>query len=128
MEAKITINGVELNDAQKMTLHVALQSYAMDIQQKDALGDDYHGHFMQKAYLENIRQITNLYMKSEVKEIHSQPTDNSNPISTLKEEIMEMIGTGAERVKCVRYIRQKVGMGLKNALSFYEECLRGTGR
>ena len=46
--SKITINGVELNKAQKMALHVALQIYAMDMQQPNALGDDEHGRSLQK--------------------------------------------------------------------------------
>ena len=59
---KITINGVELSQGQAMTVHVALQAYATDMSEKNVLGDDEHGEFMRKAYLERIKEINKLYM------------------------------------------------------------------
>lgn len=57
----ITINGKKLTLGQAMTVHAALQSFAMDIQE-NGLGDDEHGKAMVKLYLDSIRSINNLYM------------------------------------------------------------------
>lgn len=63
-ELKITINGKELTEAQALTVHVALQSFAMDLAHKPMiLGDDEHGRFMVKSYLANITAINNLYIE-----------------------------------------------------------------
>lgn len=61
----IIINGVTLTHGQAMTVHVALQSYAMEIQKENALGDDEHGKFMQQAYLSKIKEINSLLQKKE---------------------------------------------------------------
>lgn len=58
----ITVNGVELTPGQAMTVHVALQAYASDMSKKAALGDDEHGEFMRKAYLERIKEINKIYI------------------------------------------------------------------
>lgn len=63
-ELKITINGKELTEAQALTVHVALQSFATDLAYKPlALGDDEHGRFMVKSYLANISAINELYVE-----------------------------------------------------------------
>lgn len=56
-EAKITINGVALAPSQSMTIRVALESFAMSLEQDDALGPDTHGRLMRKNYFENINEI-----------------------------------------------------------------------
>jgi hypothetical protein len=53
---KYSVNGVELNQAQCMTVHAALQSMAMDLKE-NGLGNDEHGKFMTKAYLKRIKEI-----------------------------------------------------------------------
>lgn len=61
---KITINGKELTVGQAMTVHVALQSFAMELfANRILLGDDEHGQFMAKAYLANITAINKLYIE-----------------------------------------------------------------
>lgn len=60
MEPKITINGILLDDAQSMTIRVALNSFAMRLQEKDALGDDDHGRSMTKAYSQRIDEINSI--------------------------------------------------------------------
>ena len=58
---KIIMNGVELNQGQAMTVWVALQSFGSEMQEKkNALGKDKHGRFMQKAYLERVREINKI--------------------------------------------------------------------
>lgn len=62
----ITINGVALNAAQSMTVHVALQSLATDLtRKKNPLGKDQHGKFMTKAYLQRIQEINNIYISKD---------------------------------------------------------------
>ncbi len=56
------INGIKLNESQKMTLHVALGNYTMDMSKPFALGEDEHGEFMRKAYLKRLEEITDLYI------------------------------------------------------------------
>lgn len=58
-EASIIINGNPLSKAQSMTLRVALESFASTISE-DGLGDDAHGKFMSKAYLDNCSTIRKL--------------------------------------------------------------------
>jgi hypothetical protein len=40
-----------------MTVRVALGAFAMDLQSKDSLGDDDHGHAMRDGYLIALRDI-----------------------------------------------------------------------
>lgn len=56
-EPKITINGVELNQAQSMTVRVAIGAYFMEMQDENFLGDDEHGKRMTKAYRDRSREI-----------------------------------------------------------------------
>jgi hypothetical protein len=47
-EPDITINGVSLTTAQAMTVRVAIESFAMSLD--EGLGDDDHGRAMVKNY------------------------------------------------------------------------------
>lgn len=60
---EIIINGTKLTQGEAMTVHVALQSLGAAMQEPNAMGDDEHGKFMQKAYLANIDAINRLYIK-----------------------------------------------------------------
>ena len=55
-EPTITINGVKLNNAEAMTVRVAIASFHMTID-FDGLGEDEHGKFMAKAYKGCLRSI-----------------------------------------------------------------------
>lgn len=55
-EAAITINGVVLTPGQSMTVRVALNSFAMDLN-ADGLGDDDHGKTMTRLYLGRVAEI-----------------------------------------------------------------------
>jgi hypothetical protein len=55
--AEYIVNGVKLNMGQSMVIHTALQSYAMEMSKKNALGKDEIGENMRKGYLERIREI-----------------------------------------------------------------------
>jgi len=59
---EIVIGGVKLTQGQAMAVHVALQSYAARMCEKYALGNDEHGEFMRKAYLERIKEINKIYL------------------------------------------------------------------
>lgn len=58
-EPPITINGYTLSTAEAMTVRVALNNFAIDLQ-ADGLGDDEHGKTMAAGYLAAIRSITAL--------------------------------------------------------------------
>jgi hypothetical protein len=55
-EPHIVINGYTLAKGEAMTVRVALESFAMDME-VDGLGDDEHGKRMSEAYLKNIHSI-----------------------------------------------------------------------
>lgn len=55
-EAVIEINGWQLTPAQSMTLRVAMESFAADLDHH-GLGEDYHGKRMTTAYLDRISEI-----------------------------------------------------------------------
>jgi hypothetical protein len=57
-EPAITINGHTLTSAQAMTVRVAIESFAVDLQA--GLGDDEHGRTMTAAYKDRIREIRGL--------------------------------------------------------------------
>jgi len=59
-EPDITINGVKLTQGQAMTIRVALQTYAIDMSQPDALGSDATGRSIAKGYLRNISSINDI--------------------------------------------------------------------
>lgn len=65
-EPEITVDGIELTDAQSMTLRVAINSFAMDLRH-DGLGDDAHGKRMTELYLERIKEINAIIFKESVK-------------------------------------------------------------
>jgi hypothetical protein len=66
--AKVVINGHELSQAEEMTLHVAIQSFAMELTSKEnPLGGDKHGKSMTTSYLRHINSIN-------CKLLESQPT------------------------------------------------------
>lgn len=56
---KIIVNGIELTNAQSMTIHVALQSFAIDLIGDDTLAD------VRQLYLNNIKDITAIYLTKE---------------------------------------------------------------
>ncbi len=55
-EPSITINGFKLDGAQSMTVRVAIESFAVMLQE-DGLGDDDHGKKMVRLYLDRIEEI-----------------------------------------------------------------------
>ncbi len=55
-EPKITINGVELTEAQAMTVRVALTSFDFSLTD-GSLGDDQHGKEMIGLYRERLREL-----------------------------------------------------------------------
>ncbi len=58
-EPLITIWDKELTIGQSMTVRVAIESFASDLQE-NGLGDDEHGKRMVEAYLNNIDEIRRL--------------------------------------------------------------------
>ena len=58
-EPIITINGHRLHTGQAMTVRVALQTFAIDLQ-RDGLGDDEHGRRMTQHYLASIAAINSM--------------------------------------------------------------------
>ena len=54
-EPTIIINGQQLNTAQAMTIRVALNVFAIDLQ--DGLGNDDHGKKMTAAYQSRLTEI-----------------------------------------------------------------------
>jgi hypothetical protein len=72
-QIEITVNGQRLNVAQTMTVHVALQDFAMSLEPKNSLGADEHGRTMRASYLDNIKEINLLLQNLPSKE---EPRDN----------------------------------------------------
>jgi len=58
-EPIIVINGHRLHTGQAMTVRVALQTFAIDLQ-RDGLGDDEHGRRMTQHYLAAIEAINSM--------------------------------------------------------------------
>ncbi len=56
-EPKITINGVDLTEAQAMTMRVALSNFGAAMAQPYALGADDHGKAMARLYTERSGEI-----------------------------------------------------------------------
>lgn len=56
-EPKIVINGHALTPAEAMTVRVALEAYASELREPDALGNDEHGQKMVDLYLVSIDSI-----------------------------------------------------------------------
>lgn len=59
-EPKIAINGNLLTDAQALTLRVAIGSYAIDMAETHALGEDASGEGLRKGYLARLQEIQTL--------------------------------------------------------------------
>lgn len=55
-----TINGVELSGPELISLRVAVTSFHSHMFEKDVLGSDEHGLFMQESYKENCEKILKL--------------------------------------------------------------------
>lgn len=65
MEPFITINGSTLNTGEAMTLRVALETWAMELENDpNCLGTDEHGHVMRESYLHVIRRIQRMMMRA----------------------------------------------------------------
>lgn len=62
-EPVITINGHLLNDAQAMTLRVAVQGFLFDLVDDNALGDDEHGKAMVSLYRQRLDEINNMILR-----------------------------------------------------------------
>lgn len=56
-EAVITINGFVLNDAESMTLRVAVQTFLITLDPLDALGSDPTGRGVREGYRNQCRSI-----------------------------------------------------------------------
>jgi len=59
-EPEIIINGVKLTMGQAMTVRVALQNYAQDMSQPNALGNDDAGRAIANGYLRYISSINDI--------------------------------------------------------------------
>lgn len=75
---KITINGVELDKGQMMTLHVALNSFLDEMQNPFALGRDPHGQTMTEHYAARSREMLEL-MNYRSPESYVSEIDPDNP-------------------------------------------------
>lgn len=66
-EPVITINGVRLHTGQAMTVRVALESFAIDLQ-NNGLGADEHGQRMTQHYLTAIQAVREMIMQGPIEE------------------------------------------------------------
>jgi hypothetical protein len=57
------VNGVKLGQGQCMTIHVALQSLACEMSEKNALGKDEVGESIRKGYLKCVAEINKIALK-----------------------------------------------------------------
>lgn len=62
-EAKVTVNGIELNGAHAMTIRVALDSFRSRML-AEGLGDDEHGRFMATSYVARAAEVLELMMRA----------------------------------------------------------------
>ena len=63
-EATVIVDGVELTQAQVMTMRVALSSFATDMTRPGVLGEDKHGEKMRALYLTHSREIEKMLVDS----------------------------------------------------------------
>lgn len=56
-EAVVIVNGAALTGAESMTLRVALSQFFMDLQNADALGDDFTGRAIREGYLAACKRV-----------------------------------------------------------------------
>lgn len=62
LKLNITINGVELNAAQALTVHTAIQSFAMRLNEdKKSMKNEWE-HSVEKLYFKNIKSINEIYV------------------------------------------------------------------
>jgi hypothetical protein len=59
-EPRININGTELNEAQCMTLRVAITQFSVEMGEPNALGMDTHGRSIAEAYRARASEIINI--------------------------------------------------------------------
>ena len=59
-EPKITINGVELDEGQAITLRVAITVFLADMAPDDELGSDEHGRTMVRHYRKRSKELLRL--------------------------------------------------------------------
>ena len=57
-EPEMTIEGQRLSEGEVMTLRVALASFVLELQRKDALGADEHGRGMVAGYTKCAQSVT----------------------------------------------------------------------
>jgi hypothetical protein len=58
---KFSINGVELDGSQNMTMWVALQNLGLKMEEDPTnLGTDEHGMAMSRGYLKSVREINRI--------------------------------------------------------------------
>jgi len=76
-EPVITIFGKELTIGQSMTVRVAIESFASDLQE-NGLGDDEHGKRMVDSYMKNINEIRTLFFGCNPWENDYQRETNEN--------------------------------------------------
>lgn len=62
-EPDIEINGWQCTPAMAMTIRVALNSFAMELE-ANGLGDDEHGKAMKAGYLARAREVNDLMAKA----------------------------------------------------------------
>ena len=55
-EARISINDRDLTESESMAIRVAIESFASTLCE-NGLGEDAHGEFLKKAYLERVESI-----------------------------------------------------------------------
>ena len=59
---QITINGVELTEAQSLTVHVALQSFGMHLYDiHKSMGNKWDGS-VEESYMTNLHNINRIYV------------------------------------------------------------------
>lgn len=58
-EPLVSINGVQLTNAQTVALRVAVSNYLSDLQDSN-LGDDPHGQAVTKLYLARLQEVSEL--------------------------------------------------------------------
>lgn len=75
MEAKIIVEGVELNEAQAMAVRVALNSFVADLR-ANGIGEDDMGKRLAAGYVENSEAVLSL--------IHQKQQKNGKDIQTSK--------------------------------------------
>lgn len=63
-EAEIIINGHKLTYAESMALRVQIANGLYDYADRNALGDDEHGHMMTELYSKNLSKIQSYILEN----------------------------------------------------------------